>query len=123
MRDGLQERAEREQHSCRPVGRSAPPGSVFSIAIRPATIPSAKNDAISQAIEEQLERTGMPLDPRFDKAEEALAEFGRKFWDTETEAAERRRLVAALIDRVAGQGRRRGRQATRALDALLPSRR
>jgi hypothetical protein len=42
----------------------------------------------------------MPLDPRFDKAEEALAEFGRKFWDTETEAAERRRLVAALIDRV-----------------------
>jgi DNA invertase Pin-like site-specific DNA recombinase len=51
-----------------------------------------------QAIEEQLERTGMPLDPRLDKAEEALAEFGRKFWETETEAAERRRLVAALID-------------------------
>jgi hypothetical protein len=42
----------------------------------------------------------MPLDPRIDKTEEMLAEFGQKFWQTETEAAERRRLVAALIDRV-----------------------
>jgi hypothetical protein len=40
-----------------------------------------------QAIEEQLERTGMPLDPRIDKAEEILAEFGQKFWDDETEVA------------------------------------
>ncbi len=48
-----------------------------------------------QAIEEQLERTGLPLDPRIDKAEEILAVFGRKFWDHETEAAERRRPVAS----------------------------
>jgi Recombinase zinc beta ribbon domain len=53
-----------------------------------------------QAIEEQLERTGMPLDPRLDKAEEVLVEFGRKFWETETDASERRRLVATLIDTV-----------------------
>jgi FKBP-type peptidyl-prolyl cis-trans isomerase (trigger factor) len=53
-----------------------------------------------QAIEEQLERTGMPLDPRIDKAEEILGEFAQKFWDHETEAAERRRLVASLVESV-----------------------
>jgi hypothetical protein len=42
----------------------------------------------------------MPLDPRLDKAEEALTEFGHTFWAAETEAAERRRLVATLIDAV-----------------------
>ena len=44
----------------------------------------------------------MPLDPCIDKAEETVAEFGRKFWEQETEAAERRRLVAALVDSVWG---------------------
>ena len=38
--------------------------------------------------------------PTARQAEDALPSSAAKFWDTETEAAERRRLVAALIDRV-----------------------
>jgi DNA invertase Pin-like site-specific DNA recombinase len=52
-----------------------------------------------QAIEEELERTGPPIDPHLDKAEAILADFTR-FWQVETEPAERRRLIASLFDSV-----------------------
>jgi hypothetical protein len=38
-------------------------------------------------------------DPRLDKVDDVLSDFGR-FWDVETEPAERRKLLARLFDRV-----------------------
>src|SRR5438093_8010537 len=52
-----------------------------------------------QAQEEQLARTAPPFDPRLDKAEELLADFGR-VWELEDDPAKRRRLLATLFDRV-----------------------
>jgi hypothetical protein len=52
-----------------------------------------------QAFEEELSRTRPPFDPRLDKAEEVLADFGR-IWALEEDPAKRRRLLATLFDRV-----------------------
>jgi hypothetical protein len=52
-----------------------------------------------QALEEQLARIRPPFDPRLDKAEELLADFGR-VWQLEHDPAKRRRLLATLFDRV-----------------------
>jgi site-specific DNA recombinase len=52
-----------------------------------------------QAIEEELERVGPPLDPQLDRAEAVLRDFSA-FWDAEPKPAERRKLIAALFDRV-----------------------
>jgi hypothetical protein len=56
-----------------------------------------------QAIEEELERTGPPVDPRLDEAEAFLEDFGR-FWEGEPDPAERRRLLATLFDRIWQEG-------------------
>ena len=52
-----------------------------------------------QALEEELARAAPPFDPRLDKAEELLADFGR-VWQLEDVPAKRRRLLATLFDRV-----------------------
>jgi hypothetical protein len=52
-----------------------------------------------QALEEELARAAPPFDPRLDKAEELLADFGR-VWQLEDDPAKRRRLLATLFDRV-----------------------
>ena len=52
-----------------------------------------------QTLQEELERTAPPLDPRLDQAEALLSDFAR-FWQTEPSAAERRRLLASVFDRV-----------------------
>ncbi len=52
-----------------------------------------------QAIEEEFERTGPPVDPRLAEAEAFLEDFGR-FWDGEPDPAERRRLLVTLFDRI-----------------------
>ena len=52
-----------------------------------------------QALQEELERTSPPLDPRLDQADALLSDFAR-FWQTEPSAAERRRLLASVFDRV-----------------------
>jgi hypothetical protein len=52
-----------------------------------------------QALEEELARAAPPFDPRLDKAEELLADFGR-VWELEDDPAKRRRLLATLFDRV-----------------------
>ena len=56
-----------------------------------------------QAIEEELERTGPPVDPRLAEAEAFLEDFGR-FWDGEPDPAERRRLLVTLFDRIWQEG-------------------
>jgi site-specific DNA recombinase len=52
-----------------------------------------------QAIDEELERIGPPLDPQIERAEEILSDFAR-FWEAEPKAAERRKLIASLFDSV-----------------------
>jgi hypothetical protein len=52
-----------------------------------------------QAIEEELERVGPPLDPQLDRAEATLRDFSR-FWEAEPKPAQRRKLIASLFDRV-----------------------
>ncbi len=52
-----------------------------------------------QALEEELSRTRPPFDPRLDKADELLDDFGR-VWALENDPAKRRRLLATLFDRV-----------------------
>jgi hypothetical protein len=52
-----------------------------------------------QALEEELSRARPPFDPKLEKAEELLAEFGR-IWSLEDDLANRRRLLASLFDRV-----------------------
>jgi hypothetical protein len=49
-----------------------------------------------QALEEELSRTRPPFDPRLDKAEEVLADFGH-IWALEHDPAKRRRLLATLF--------------------------
>jgi hypothetical protein len=58
-----------------------------------------------QAIEEEVQRLGAPTDPAIDRARELLGDFSR-FWDIETEAAERRRLLVSLFEQVWAQGGR-----------------
>jgi hypothetical protein len=52
-----------------------------------------------QALEEELERSGTPLDPELERAEAVLRDFSR-FWEAEPKPAERRKLIASLFDRV-----------------------
>ena len=52
-----------------------------------------------RALQEELERTSPPLDPRLEQAETLLSDFGR-FWETEPSSAERRKLLATLFDRI-----------------------
>jgi hypothetical protein len=78
-----------------------------------------------QALEEELERTGAPSDPRLDKVDEVLSNFGR-FWELETEPADRRKLLAttprhALRPRLARRRHDRRRQAQGTLSTLLPN--
>lgn len=56
-----------------------------------------------QALEEELERTGPPTNPKLDRAAAVLADFAR-FWEIETEPAERRKLLTNLFERVWSQG-------------------
>ena len=51
------------------------------------------------ALQEELERTSPPLDPRVDQAEALLSDFAR-FWQCEPSSAERRKLLASLFDRI-----------------------
>jgi hypothetical protein len=51
-----------------------------------------------QALEEELAGTRPPFDPRLDKADELLAEFGR-VWALEEDSAKLRRLLATLRER------------------------
>jgi site-specific DNA recombinase len=52
-----------------------------------------------QALEEELARTGPPLDARLDSAEAVLRDFGR-VWELEPEPAKRARLIATLFDQI-----------------------
>jgi hypothetical protein len=52
-----------------------------------------------QALEEELERIGPPIDPQLARAEAILRGFSH-FWEAEPKPAERRKLVASLFDRV-----------------------
>jgi hypothetical protein len=60
-----------------------------------------------QALEEELERIGPPLDPQLERAEAVLRDFSR-FWEAEPKPAERRKLIASLFD---GSGRTRERSS------------
>ena len=72
------------------------------------------------ALEDELARTRPPCDPRLDKADELLADFGR-VWAVEGDPAKRRRLLATLFDRVCcGRGHDRRREAAKSVPALLP---
>ncbi len=50
-------------------------------------------------MEEELAWTRPPFDPRLDKTEELLADFGR-VWELEDDPTRRNRLLATLFDRV-----------------------
>lgn len=52
-----------------------------------------------QALQEELERQAPPFDPQLEKAEQVLGDFTR-FWHAEPSAAERRKLLATLFDRI-----------------------
>jgi site-specific DNA recombinase len=52
-----------------------------------------------QALEEEVQRIGPPIDPDIAKAEALLDDFAR-FWDIEDQPAERQKLLAQLFDRV-----------------------
>jgi DNA invertase Pin-like site-specific DNA recombinase len=65
-------------------------------------VPKAQYVMRRQAIEEELQRLGAPADPAIDRAKELLGDFSR-FWDIETEAAERRRLLLSLFEQVWAQ--------------------
>jgi DNA invertase Pin-like site-specific DNA recombinase len=52
-----------------------------------------------QALEEQLERLAPPSDPGIERARELLEDFAR-FWELETEPAERRKLLLSLFGQV-----------------------
>jgi hypothetical protein len=73
-----------------PVGGPSAPGTVISAGTYRVNV----DDTAEAVMQFHLTSPGVELD----KAEEALTEFGRTFWATETEAAERRSLVATLID-------------------------
>ena len=52
-----------------------------------------------QALEEELQRTKPPTSPDLDRARAILKDFAR-FWDTEPEPTERRKLVLSLFEQV-----------------------
>ncbi|MDW5595294.1 recombinase family protein [Conexibacter stalactiti] len=52
-----------------------------------------------QALEQEVERIGPPVDPDLDRAEKLLDEFAG-FWEVEQQPAERRRLLGQLFDRI-----------------------
>lgn len=52
-----------------------------------------------QALEQEVERIGPPIDPDLDRAEKLLDEFAG-FWEIEHDPAERRRLLGQLFDRI-----------------------
>ena len=58
-----------------------------------------------QALEEELQRQGPPTKPATDRARALLDEFPR-FWDLETEPAERRKLLLSLFEQVWAQNGR-----------------
>jgi hypothetical protein len=51
-----------------------------------------------QALKEELQRLSPPTDPDLDSAQALLGDFAR-FWQTETNPAERRKLIASPFDR------------------------
>jgi hypothetical protein len=55
-----------------------------------------------QAIEEELQRLGPPAEPAIDRARQVLGDF-RRFWDLETQPAERRKLLLSLFEQVWAQ--------------------
>lgn len=58
-----------------------------------------------QAIEEQVQRLGPPTEPALDRARAVLEDLPR-FWEIETQPAERRKLLLRLFEHVyAGDGR------------------
>lgn len=58
-----------------------------------------------QALEEELQRQGPPAKPAIDRARALLEEFPR-FWELETEPAERRKLLLSLFEQVWAQNGR-----------------
>jgi hypothetical protein len=58
-----------------------------------------------QALEEELQRQGPPTKPASDRARALLNEFSR-FWDLETEPAERRKLLLSLFEQIWAQNGR-----------------
>jgi hypothetical protein len=55
-----------------------------------------------QALEEELQRQGPPAKPAIDRAKALLDEFPR-FWEIETEPAERRKLLLSLFEQIWAQ--------------------
>jgi site-specific DNA recombinase len=55
-----------------------------------------------QALEEEVQRLGAPTDPAIDRARDLLGNFAR-FWESETEPAERRKLLLSLFEQVWAQ--------------------
>jgi hypothetical protein len=55
-----------------------------------------------QALEEELQRLGPPAEPAIDQARAILDDFPR-FWDLETQPAERRKLLLSLFEQVWAQ--------------------
>jgi hypothetical protein len=58
-----------------------------------------------QLTEEKLQRTAPPTDPDLDRTQAFLEDFAR-FWETEPEPAERRKLVLSLFAQVWAKDRR-----------------
>jgi hypothetical protein len=52
-----------------------------------------------QALEQEVERIGPPVDPDIARAEALLDDFAR-FWEIEEKPAERRKLLGQLFDRI-----------------------
>lgn len=55
-----------------------------------------------QAIEEEVQRLGPPAEPAIDRARAILEDFPR-FWEVETQPAERRKLLLKLFEQVYAQ--------------------
>ena len=55
-----------------------------------------------QALEEEVQRLGPPAKPAIDRAQAVLDDFPR-FWDLETQPAERRKLLLYLFDHIWAQ--------------------
>jgi site-specific DNA recombinase len=68
-------------------------------------LPKAQYVMRRQSIEEEVQRLGAPADPGIERAKDLLADFSR-FWQIETEPAERRRLLLSLFEQVWAQGGR-----------------
>jgi hypothetical protein len=55
-----------------------------------------------QALEKELQRQGPPAKPAIDRAKALLDEFPR-FWEIETQPAERRKLLLSLFEQIWAQ--------------------